>query len=722
MALDYLVEIIKSYPTFSSRVSSDERTVFIFPNIETEVVLSGSHRDRSYSSRIERCKELDCSEFYTSAVAAGAVSLCGECEEQVSPTPPTPPSGGCANYSTLNSFNFTPPDNLKVENGTIDQTQQSYNNYLSWSNQSENNSAFAKSGYWLGLSPCGGDCRGYSCIVGCQSGVVTGCWCTGSSPGSGNTGSNPSFGSVYTIGGQNYQVYDPLQIYLAGLRPNGGSFTLLSSNPLANSSAMPAGGGSTDCGRSIVVIDPSGGGGGGGGDEPNCFEGNGGCPSCSDGENPWTPTPANTAFPEPVAIIGGGDFSFRIVSTGSNCYSFSPSQLTSFSGAFSLGGANGISAVEASSLGISASTSCGQCTGKNLSDSGGVNGPSCCQLSCGGINITGSPEFTGTGWSSSGETWNNFWPNNTYDNGYRKLSNSGAWGSCSGGVTRASSVYTSPCNPTQYCESNKRKGVILVEQNITNETTGECPCYDFIYPPNAGCSLTQMVHNCGVDEDGNECKPQATPIVDAGCPPGKRRYFTIPIEDSCNDSACQSTFTIGDSSCSAKIPISFNQFFTCLSFESNEDSELSEGQLTTLSRAAQYSSNPQGSAGDCNTFGACGAIGNVTKATIKGPAGSSCIEDSPCPSNLTLSGLFNTSFIAQLLGRVSNTPDNGVEVSYATCCSKILQSPWYPTDGNGETWEEDYCEEEYEPDFEDERLFNENNCFYTDPCQYYGCR
>jgi len=424
---DYLLEIELTTPKFSIKVG-DVEEVMISPKITTDSVINSYHRDRVYNSKTSKCQDLDCSEFYTSAVTTGQVAQCGDCLPRRTKTTYTKPFG-CAQWNFLSRYlydtTFTKPP--RVSDSTT------YDQYITWltgdPGQAQLKQFLAKSGYWLGLPPCG--TASWQCLVDCAGGEVGGCWDSGTH-GSGN------FGSVYNINGSNYQVYDPVQILLAGLTPNGGSFPLLSGNPLNGLSSS-----TNDCGRPYTILE----------DARSCLVGQPKPESCDD--ETYQPKEGSNPLWENKAIAG--DFGGKSILSQGECYLAPTTSViqNSWALAGSLGGQLDVGRFDDPPLFINqVIENCGACISKLVEQN---EGPSCCQVSYGKIVVRDSPIWNGTSWGSGGSTWNNFWDDSIPDGGFRDGNNCAdennpatcSWSSdCDGPETGdfANGIGTIPCN------------------------------------------------------------------------------------------------------------------------------------------------------------------------------------------------------------------------------------------------------------------------------------
>jgi hypothetical protein len=698
MSFIFLVEVQSFPPKFLSKLGTSTNQVDIFESIKKDVVFTGAHKDPIYNSKLEKCQELDCTQFYSSGLVTGAISLCAECEPYITRSGDGDRvNDSCNAYKLLDSINFTPPQDIKVTN----QGSTSSTNYNTWKTS---NGFLSRSGYWLGLDPCGGGGGDdeWSCIVNCQTGVVAGCW--NISSGSGN------FGDTYDIGGSTYQVYDPIQLALAGLTSNGGSLPLLSSNPLSSGTQ-----GNGNCGTPITII-PAG---GGGGEDSNCLSGSAG--SCPD--NSYSPEPSGDAFSEAVAVFG--DYSGSIISTGLNCYNYGGS-LTVETNKYALGGsASGLAPQNPSDVGITGSSnSCGECIGQNLSDSYGENGPSCCQLARGDVGINGAPITSdgGSTWSSGSGSWGDFWPTDDHDDGFR--TNSNVWGTC--GATKATSIYSVPCSPTQRCKVGSNDGIGVIEIIIPNNSL-ECNCRDGIYLPGTGCSNGSPVKYCSDD-----CVFGVEPIVEIGCPPAKKIYTTFANDTDCSFvSPCTGYQTIfGNNGCTFKAPVTYDKFFTC-PFLTNDSDEQDTNNLKTITKILTFSADSENSCDDVG-LDLCASVGNVTNYTVTGITSTKCWnatakpdEKSPCPENGTYTGFFNSSVLGTWLGRGSKNdtsdPENPqtIEFNGGTCCAPLIQTPWEPSlNDAGYPWRTQTCDNPYNVNNEtwSNSTFSESNCAWSDPC------
>jgi len=433
--LDYLLQVELTTPRFSVRVSGIDE-VIISPKIITDSVLQSEHKDRVYNLKTPKCQDLDCSEFYTSSFTSGKVSQCGNCLPKRTKTTYTKPFG-CPQWNFLSRYlfdsTFTKP--TRVSNTTT------YNEYVTWltgdPGQSQLKQFLAKSGYWLGLPPCG---KGsWQCLVDCAGGEVGGCWDTDSHGSAG-------FGLVYNINGSNYQVYDPVQILLAGLTPNGGSFPLLSGNPLSGLTANAGNPSDSDyvgCGRPFTILE----------DARSCLVSQPKPEVCEDEE--YQPKEGANSNWEKKAIEG--DFGGKSILSQGECYLAPTTSViqNSYSLAGSLGGNIDVGRFDDPPLFIDqVIENCGACLSKLVEQN---DGPSCCQVSYGKIVVRDSPIWDGSSWGPGGFTWNNFWDDSIPDGGFRNDNNCGdptipstcSWSSsCDGPQSgeSANGIGTIPCN------------------------------------------------------------------------------------------------------------------------------------------------------------------------------------------------------------------------------------------------------------------------------------
>jgi len=696
MAFVFFVEVDNKQPKYLMKVTSSQDMISIYRSTETDVVLVGEHRDRIYQSSIEKCKELDCSQFYTSAFTTGAVSLCADCEEFIPGGGGDGESGPCSAYNTLNSVNFTPPAAATpLSNSNDTGTLSSYNSWVS----SSNNQAISRSGYWLGMNVCNGGGSQYQCIVSCSSGNVAGCY-PNSSAG--------SVGNVYTIGGSKYQVYDAMQLITSGFSiPTSGTFPLLSGNP-TTSAGTPG----TSCGRTITTVHFAGDG------NSNCITDNGHndkCKNCMDGSNPKTgtlPTSSQTQFPNDIALFG--DHTNTVLSTGSNCYSIGNSGTSGsnganaslFSGCFALGGgpSGTTKPTTIGAAGLTSFGSCGECIGKMLSDSNGSKGPGCCLSACNRIGINVAPTRSGAGttlWSEGSDIWSKFWPGDTYDQKYRTPDNSNSWGACLGNTT-ANSIYSLPCNPTSYCDNGSASLPTIVE---TNHVTGaSCSCSGAgIWPEGTGCIPSIPPTNPPIYFPGIKCSDDCTivPNVVVGysnCPSEKSyaAYYN-PTECSVIED-CAGTVPVDSSQgsgCGANIPVIYDKFFSRIVFDDDDsDTQTSIAETTKSLISSQLGAD----AGSCGIAGPSQAVGNVTHLTISGLI--TCDAGGGCPTRGSTSGYFAISQVRTLLAAGYGTGGGASgETSMSTdqtasCCLLTIQSPWTPSDNS---WNVKNCKDTGKP-------------------------
>lgn len=432
---DYLLEIELTTPRFTARIS-DVEEVMISPKIITDSVLEIEHRDNVYRSKTAKCQDLDCSEFYTSAVTTGKVAQCGDCLPKRKKTTYTKPFG-CPEWNLLSKYlydaTFVKPPRISNE--------QTYDQYKQWfttvPGQQQLKQFLARSGYWLGLHPCNG--KSWQCLVECGGGTVGGCWDSGAY-------GNARIGLTYQIGESSYQVYDPIQILLAGLTPPGGSFPLLSGNPLTGRTIKENGDpdvvGYEGCGRPFTILE----------DARSCLVSTGKPREC--GVEPYQPKTEKNPIWENKAIQG--NFAGKSIKSQGECY-LTPTEsviMNSWSLAGSLGGTLDVGRFDDPPLLIDqVIENCGACISKLVEE--GV-GPLCCQVSYGSITVRDAPIWNGTSWGPGGTTWNNFWDDSIPDGGFRNDNECGdptdpstcSWSSdCDGPETGdlANGIGTIPC-------------------------------------------------------------------------------------------------------------------------------------------------------------------------------------------------------------------------------------------------------------------------------------
>jgi len=576
MKTKFLVEAQSTSPKFSLRVEttkglSKSVEITIFPSVGKDVTFNGvAHRDNVYNNKTAKCKDLDCSEFYSSARTTGQVSLCGDCLPKRTRPPGSKPYG-CGSGVALQ--NFTVPDNIRVTNQTNGEV-----NYSTWLT-GQGNQQIAKSSYWLGLNNSGGMCGPpFQCIVGCQSGSVAGCWDT-SKGGSGN------FGDIYSINGSTYQVYDPIQIHLAGISSNGGSLPLLSGNPIQGLTPV-SGFGTVTCGPIITVVHPGGGSGpgssGGGnngsdGDTNVIIRGSGNDSHCSSGSsfapsNLYSPTVSLDAFPSAFGLYG--NYFGKTICTATDCYLPNQSDgLTLDAGKYRFGGStagiplynlqdwqNENLGLTGSMGGLSVHNTPGEgleyiitqsynrtktSSGNAFAATGDSGGPTCCQFSSGGLSINGAPNLNAStnSWGAGSGTWNNFWSNSKIDDFYRDPftdpdPNIKGWQGCGGTQTTANSLYTTPCRPVSKCGPGGGGGNYLLMIGSSIDSQGDC-CGAQGYG-NGVCSISDVTI-CGQTGPG-------TSIFVSALPCSSIKYISISGVDENGDLICSSDDCGGDTS------------------------------------------------------------------------------------------------------------------------------------------------------------------------------
>jgi len=470
MAFSFLIELESYPPKYISRKTTAKNEIQIFESLADESVFVGSHQDTIYKSKIEKCQELDCSQFYSSGFTSGAVSLCQDCEPFQPRGPGDGPSGGCPEYGALSAINFTAPSSLFVYNppeGGYPSGVDPLGDYQTWVANTQN-AAVASSGFWLGLRPCSGG--NYQCLVSCATGNVAGCW-------NRQFGSD-NFGNVYSIGGSSYQVYDPLQITLGGLTPNGGTHRFLNSNPI---SGLTLSGSSCD---TITTKFPRGRG------AINCLakpnSGNIGGEQCSGGcPGPETNIGVDNFITGDEDVYVVGDYTNKVFSFSGGCGSTRES--TTITSPFALGGGGGVPGKTSSlnNLGVSGVfSSCKDClqSGADKEDS---YVPSCCEVSCGIVTIEGAPKIEGYDaegnpiWSSGSGAWDD-WD----DQGNPHRDNEDLWvSSCTPQIgDYANSTGSIPCVSTpvtanENCQSENSLSTtgVFIYFNCDNEVYGVLP-------------------------------------------------------------------------------------------------------------------------------------------------------------------------------------------------------------------------------------------------------
>lgn len=705
MKTKFLVEAQSTSPRFSMKVEttkglSKSIQISIFPSIAKDVVYNGvAHRDTVYNSKIARCQDLECSEFFTTARTTGQISQCGDCLPKRT-RPPGDRPRGCTSGVSLH--NFTIPDNIKVTN--VDGGDQDYLFWLAGTTNQDDaalNQSIAKSGYWLGLTNSGGMCGPpIQCIVGCGSGSVAGCWNTEKSGGA-------SFGDIYSINGSTYQVYDPIQIHLAGISSNGGSLPFLSTNPLQGltplSTAVPF-----TCGPVVTVV-TSGGGTGpgsdgnngsdddvnviitGSGSDDNC---SGGGSSLAPGQGLYSPTPSLTAFPESFAIYG--DITNKVICTTSDCYM--PNQtdgLTLSTGKYRFGGS--VSGVPIYNLnewsnpdiglvgslgGLTVHDTPGEgleyiikqtynrtkSSASSLTGSGSPS-PSCCQFSSGALSINGAPNLdTSTNtWGSGSNIWNNFWSSPSIDDEYRDPIPAGTepnikgWRGCNDDQNTANSLYTTPCRPISKCGSGGGGGNYLLQVSFgANES--EC-C--------GGIGYANSVPGCGEGENACGGNPSSFEVAQEPC--GKVRYLNIGGIDENGNILCSSDdcgkSTTESSSC--KLPCNVYLLGGQSTIEENVK-DLSNLIATTVDGGCSSPTN----------YTIKTIFGCANKITITGKS-EKCLFPSSCaPESITSTGYQTTATIRSWAAQGltvggGSAPDGQGFGSYSggSCCSELFTSP-----------------------------------------------
>lgn len=582
MAFEFLLEIQKSTPKFSSRVLKQDE-ILISPSIIKETASVKNHEDRIYNSKTQRCQELDCSEFYTTAVTTGKVAQCGDCLPKRTKTTYTKPFG-CSQWNLLSRYlydaTFVKPP--RISNAST------YQDYIDWftevPGQEQLKQFLAKSGYWLGLHPCNG--KSWQCLVDCAGGEVGGCWDSGAY-GSAN------IGLVYQIGESSYQVYDPVQILLAGLTPPGGSFPLLSGNPLTGLTANagnPADEDYEGCGRPFTILE----------DARSCLVSTGKPTTCEEEDEEYQPQEDMNPAWENKAIAG--DFGGKSILSQGECY-LAPTQsviMNSWSLSGSLGGTLDIGRFDDPPLLIDqVIENCGACISKLVEDG---KGPGCCPISHGAITIRDAPIWNGTSWGLGGETWNNFWDDSIPDGGFRNDNNCAdpsipstcSWSSdCDGPETGdlANGIGTIPCSSSfkpsscgrntevvqvghyEYLSCDGGVGAvapILLEGCDACDGVSAIDCYSVYQCQATGCTETNPYgHAHRISRNKNDSN-------DAGQPPSP--------EEDCGFSASPGCFGVAFLICEGnRGPCNNSYVPTCCSETQSSINSTGEGSFNSCS-------------------------------------------------------------------------------------------------------------------------------------------
>ena len=404
MAIVFFIEIYQAQPNFSSKIDQND-VISIYPSLNKEVAEqnNGKHKDIGYSAKINACIEFDCSGFVVGQNAAGKIDLCADCPTPQQPTPPSP-AGNCGAYSALNSYK----NNLPAQVLNTGPTAAAYETHL----ENGTNAAGARSGYWLGLTDCDSVATPYQCGVSCGTSGVALCYPT--SGGSGLQG----FGDVKTLNGENYQIYDPVQLHAAGVSPSTGmSFTLSAAAP--NWSAASAG---TQCNGPTGLNLSS---------AQNCFSNNPSPPSnfnsVGGGNRAGLPQPSGYTAQTPQqtfnasSVLVSGVEAGSTIGIGDQCFyvggGSSFTEAATASGGLIFGG-DGTPVVSLESLGGSSYSNCQECTKDNVSIP-------CQSLASSQISINGAPEYSSTGgedggpgWSTGSVVWENWNKGDPNSDGY----------------------------------------------------------------------------------------------------------------------------------------------------------------------------------------------------------------------------------------------------------------------------------------------------------------
>jgi hypothetical protein len=659
MSFQFLVEVDRATPKYASRLIQNSDVVSIYPTRSEEIVLAGDHRDDVYKYFLRKCTELDCTQFYSTGLATGAVSLCQECEEFI----PRGRGGGvgsgipCQGYSRIENFgSLEDNQNLRVTNGSsAEEALSKAESYNTWKNSSTTNRLVANSGSWLGIDECVGGI--WQCAVNCATGNTTACWSI--------EVELDEFGTIYTLNGAKYQIYDPLQIALAGVVSNGGTLPLVSSNPffgLEINAQYPSldDPENTFCGVPVTVF-------GGGGSDSNCLTGE----SCPDCPNDYAPIPStsNDVFPQEVALIG--DYTDKILTVGNNCYNLSADPNTrAASGVFGLGGNGTIEPSTEEELGVTnSSDSCGNCIGDIVSAGGG---PDCCNLACGGIVINGAPEWNGSSWTPGSGSWNGFWPTHSDDQNYRNIEddefedqrnfpgeNRHIWhGSTCTRQNTANSLYSVPCSyqPTNTCSNGETKITAVLKIFDATPKVSPCICTDISVGGTCKCVTvdeTTGQQSCGIDSLDDPCSSVGITAQEEECREPTSRKIPL-ISPNC-EPCPHTTKNTCDPVC--------NIFFL------NQPSSIESFRADTVSNiSAVYGL-------DCTSVsGLIQEQGCTTSATISGVGvkHDTCNNTDSCTSG-SVSGFIDTAVIADLIktgrGSAGVAPVNG------SCCYESISSP-----------------------------------------------
>lgn len=388
MAIVFFIEIYQAQPNFSSKIDQND-VISIYPSLNKEVAEEniGKHKDIGYSAKIDACIEFDCSGFVVGRNATGEIDLCVDCPTPEQPSPPNP-AGSCASYAALNSYLNNLPAQVTNSNPA---TATAYAAHL----QNATYAAGARSGYWLGLTDCNSVGTSYQCGVSCSSSSVAFCYPT--SGGSGLQG----FGDIKTLNGETYQIYDPVQLYAAGVSSTTGmSFTLSASAPNWSPGGTCGGPATKDLSGSLNCFSTGSG--------PSNYNsvGGGGLPT-----NSYTTQTSQSKFNANNVLVTGITTGSTSIGIGDQCFYVGGAPSSVGGGGLLLGGSSsGKSVVSLESLGGSSYGNCNDCA-ENISIP-------CESLASSQVFITGAPEYNNGAWQESEGhvVWDNF--NDEDDGGY----------------------------------------------------------------------------------------------------------------------------------------------------------------------------------------------------------------------------------------------------------------------------------------------------------------
>jgi len=448
MAITFFVEIYQTQPNFSMKIDSSD-VVSIYSSVNKDVAEqnNGKHKDLGYTAKIDACITFDCSGFISGRNAAGKIELCADCPAPVNPSTPNP-AGNCASYAALNSYLNNLPAQVTNSNPA---TATAYATHLT----TGTNAAGARSGYWLGLTDCDSVAGQYQCAVSCAASAVALCYPT--------LGAPLSFGSIQTLNGATYQIYDPVQLHAAGVSSTTGmSFAMGTSVP-----NWTAGGTCTQ----PAPLDLSG--------AQNCFANNPTPPANYNGGNlpPSSGYIADTTHSMLNGVfVSGVKSGSQSIGIGDQCFYIGGAPPGAAGGGLLFGGTatGGKPIVSLDSLGGSSHSNCQSCAENNP----GISNIPCESFASSQISINGAPEFNNGSWGAGTDVWTNYNvgdPNVPPDSGLGFEAVTCAMDDINGtthgplGNGARAIVPNIPCkhDPGSKCKSDRKPGPIWVELAVS---------------------------------------------------------------------------------------------------------------------------------------------------------------------------------------------------------------------------------------------------------------